>query len=145
MTLRERDGNFFGDSQSDIPEVLKKYSHDSYITEHYQDAMCSCAHKEFSLLVDDNEGAAVRICKSCKKEHPIGDSAKYLEAAELKECECPCGSGIFEITAGVSLYSGNEDVRWLYLGCRCPKCGLIACYADWKNEYQGYKKLLSMI
>lgn len=32
----------------------------------------------------------------------------------------------------------RDDVRWLYLGCRCVTCGLTACYGDWKNEYPGY-------
>ena len=142
MALKKRDSNFFGDAQSDIPEVLIEYSRDGYVAEHFQDAICTCGHKVFRLLVDDNEGAALRICASCKNEHPICDSADYLEDAELEECECPCGQGTFEITAGVALYSDSEDVRWLYLGCRCPKCGLTACYADWKNEYEGYSELL---
>jgi hypothetical protein len=77
--------------------------------------------------------------------HPIGDSAEYLDDAQLEECECPCGHGSFEITAGVSLYKSSEDVRWFYLGCRCPVCGLIACYGDWKNEFEDYRKLLSRV
>jgi len=145
MVLKKRGDNFFGENQSDIPEVLKTYSQNGYLTEHFQDAACSCGHKLFRLFVDDNEGAATRICELCKHEHPIGDSADYLEDAELEECECPCGHGLFEITAGVSLYSDSDDVRWLYLGCRCPKCGLTACYADWKNEFEGYQDLLKMI
>ncbi len=145
MALKKRGNNFFSDSQFDIPEVLKKYSEHGYLAEHFQDAVCSCGHKLFRLFVDDNEGAGIRICASCKYEHPIGDSADYLEGAELEDCECPCGQGIFEITAGISLYRDSEDVRWLYLGCRCPECGLTAVYADWKNEYEGYRNLLKLI
>jgi hypothetical protein len=145
MALRKSGSNFIGDCQSDIPEALKKYSQDGYLAEHFQDAICTCGHRLFRLMVDDNEGAAIRICESCEKEHPIGDSADYLEDAELEECECPCGNGIFEITAGVALYTDSEAVRWLYLGCRCPKCGLTACYADWKNEFEGYLDFLKMI
>ena len=62
--------------------------------------------------------------------------------AELGECTCPCGHEEFEITVGVSLYEGSEDVKWLYLGCRCPKCGLTATYGDWKNEFVGYKDVV---
>ena len=47
-----------------------------------------------------------------------------------------------EVTAGVLLYDDSEDVRWRYLGCRCPSCGLTACYGDWKNEFEGYRELL---
>ncbi len=42
----------------------------------------------------------------------------------------------------MSLYEGSEDVRWLYVGCRCPACGLTAVYGDWKNEFNGYRDLL---
>jgi hypothetical protein len=145
MSIKKRDNNLYSEAQSDIPEVLKIYSQEGYKVEHFQDAKCVCGHRLFQLFVDDNEGAAVRVCESCKNEHPIGDSGEYLEDAELEECECPCGNGKFEITAGVSLYQGSNDVRWLYIGCRCPKCGLTACYADWKNEYEGFSDFLKMI
>ncbi len=39
----------------------------------------------------------------------------------------------------------SADVRWLYLDCRCVKCSLVGCYADWKNEYNGYEQLLAMM
>ena len=81
----------------------------------------------------------------CMAEHPIGDSNEYLDEAELEECACPCGGKEFEITVGVSLYEESEDVRWLYLGCRCPKCGLTAVYGDWKNEFNGYRDLLARV
>ncbi len=67
-------------------------------------------------MLDDNEGAAIRICSACNTEHAIGDSEDFLEDASLEECACPCGSESFEITIGVSLYDDNEDVKWLYLG-----------------------------
>jgi hypothetical protein len=48
----------------------------------------------------------------CGSEHPIGDSAEYLANAEPEECECPSGGGSFEITAGVALHGGSDDVKW---------------------------------
>jgi hypothetical protein len=68
-----------------------------------------------------------------------------MEEAEPTECECPCGSSVFEITVGVALYRESEDVRWLYVGCRCVECGLTACYGDWKSEYLDYRKLLARV
>jgi hypothetical protein len=104
-----------------------------------------CGGKLFWLFLDDTQGAAVRICVSCDDEHPIGDSQAFLEEAELEECVCPCGEDEFEVTAAVSLYEGSADVKWFYLGCRCPKCGLVACYGDWKNEFEGYQELLDKV
>ncbi len=146
MALRKKGKFFYGDSQFDIREIVLNYSKkNGYPSSHYGDAACTCGSKLFQLILDDEAGAAVRICTACGVQHPIGDSQDYLDEAKLGECECPCGSGIFEITAGVALYEDSEDVRWLYLGCRCPECGMAACYGDWKNEYLGYQELLSRI
>jgi len=146
MAIEKRGQHSYGDNQADIRTELITYSkHNAYVAEHFAEAVCVCGHKTFHLVVDDEEGAAIRICTACEEQHPIGDSKEYLEDAELEECECPCGEEAFEITAGVALYAESNDVKWLYLGCRCPACGLTACYADWKNEYEGYEKLLANI
>ena len=146
MALKKRGRFSYGDSQQDISAELANYAQrNGYSAAHFADAVCACGHRSFRLSVDDTEGAAVRECCSCKKSHPIGDSAEYLADASLEECECPCGSGAFEITVDVALYDGSEDVRWIYIGCRCPACGVTACYADWKNEFEDYRQLLANV
>jgi hypothetical protein len=146
MALKKRGNYRYGDSQADIRAELLRYSKaNAYMAHHFADAVCKCGGKLFRLALDGNEGAAVRICVACKAEHPIGDRDEFLEDAELGECACPCGNEEFEITVGVSLYEGSEDVKWHYLGCRCPKCGLTAAYGDWKNEYVGYQELLARV
>ena len=146
MALRKKGKYYYGDSQSDIENELLRYSNlNGYPANYYADAACICGSKLFNLKLDDNEGAAVRICVACKSDHPIGDSSEYLTDAELEACECICGSDVFEIKAGVSLYEGSEDVKWIYIGCRCENCGLLGCYGDWKNEYIGFRKLLNQI
>ncbi|RLS56376.1 MAG: hypothetical protein DWH91_06865 [Planctomycetota bacterium] len=146
MTHQKRGKRYFGDSQADIRDEILRYSQlNEYLVQHFADAICACGSNTFRLALDDNEGAAVRICTQCKSEHAIGDSEDFLDDASLEECECPCGSEAFEITIGVSLYDGSEDIKWLYLGCRCPKCGLTAVYGDWKNEFIGYKEFLARV
>ncbi len=146
MPLRKRGKYRYGDSQEDIRAEILRYSRgEEYLAQHYADAVCRCGGTRFSLLLDDTEGAAVRVCAACADEHPIGDSDEFLGEAELEECACPCGNEEFEITVGVSLYDDSEDVRWLYVGCRCPKCGLTAVYGDWKNEFNGYRELLARV
>jgi hypothetical protein len=146
MVLTKKKGHFYGDSHPDIRDRLLTYSRENgYAAEHFADPVCVCGGQLFNLLIDENEGAAVRVCTACQHEHPMGDSEEFLENAELEECECLCGSGRFELTVGVALYEGSEDVRWLYIGCRCPACGLTACYADWKNESEGYADLLGRV
>ncbi len=144
--LKRRGKYWYGERQADVREMLERYSRKAgYPADHFGDASCSCSGTLFRLELDDNEGAAVRICARCGSRHAIGDSAEYLQDAELQECACPCGHEAFEITAAVSLYEGSEDVRWLYLGCRCPECGLTAVYGDWKNEFIGYQALLAKV
>ena len=146
MALKKRGKYRYGDSQADIRAELVRYSKaNAYLAQHFADANCKCGSKLFCLTLDDNEGAAVRTCVACNTEHPIADSDKFLGEAQLAECACPCGGEEFEITVGVSLYEDSEDVRWLYVGCRCSKCGLTAVYGDWKNEFNGYQELLARV
>ena len=145
MAVVKRGKHWYGQSQADIRTDLRRYSKGGYPVQHFADAVCQCGHNRFLLKLDDNEGAAVRTCVACNQERPIGESADYLDGAELQECECPCGASVFEITAGVSLYSDSDDVRWLYLGCRCSSCGLLGCYGDWKNEFEDFEKLLARV
>jgi hypothetical protein len=146
MGLKKRGKYRYGDGQADIrAEVLRYSKTNGYLAHHFADAICTCGGQLFRLALDDDEGAAIRICVACKAEHPIGDSEEFLEEAELGECACPCGEEEFQITVGISLYEDSEDVRWLYLGCRCPKCGLTAVYGDWKNEFNGYRDLLARV
>lgn len=75
----------------------------------------------------------------------MGDSAAFMAEADLEQCACPCGGESLEIRVGVALYAGSEDVRWLYIGCRCPACALTAVYFDWKDEFEGYRGLLARV
>jgi hypothetical protein len=147
MALRKRGKWRYGDSQADIRAEIVRYSKENvYLAEHFADAVCVCGGRVFGLLVDDTAGVASRVCIACDAEaHPIGDSTEFMDEAEEEECACPCGQEAFEITVGVSLYADSEDVRWLYLGCRCPACGLTAVYGDWKNEFNGYRELLARV
>jgi hypothetical protein len=146
MSLVKRGEWWYGTSQADIRAELLRYSQGvGYPTQHFADAVCVCGDRTFHLHLDENEGVAVRACAACGNEHPMGDSAEYLAEAELEECECLCGGSDFEVTAGVSLYEDSEDVKWLYIGCRCPICGLTACLGDWKNQAEGYRTLLDQI
>ena len=146
MALRKKGKFYYGDSQSDIREELIRYSQlNKYTAVHFVDAVCICGGKLFNLALDEDAGVAVRRCINCQNEHPIGDSDEFLEDAELEDCECPCGSRTFEITVGVALYESSNDVKWIYIGCRCKNCGLTACYGDWKNEYINFSELLNRV
>jgi hypothetical protein len=146
MPLRKKGKWWFGDSQADIRSELARLGKlNEYVPTVFADAKCACGSNLFRLALDDEQGAAVRTCSSCDTEHPIGDSDEYVAEAELQECTCVCGQNVFEITVGVSLYDESDDVRWLYIGCRCPSCDLTGCYGDWKNEFIDYRELLKRV
>ncbi|WP_395004607.1 hypothetical protein [Undibacterium sp.] len=144
--LTKQGKHYYGESQADLPDEITRYSKlNGYPAQYFSDAICTCGASKFRLELDENEGAAVRHCVSCGGAHPIGDSGEYLEGAELEECGCPCGNDDLEITVGVALYDQSNDVRWLYIGCRCPVCSLAAVYGDWKNEFSGFRALLDQV
>ena len=146
MGLRKRGRFWYGDSQTDIRDEIVRFGKlNEYVPTRFADARCSCGCFVFRLQLDEAAGAAVRVCTGCSRSHPIGDSEEYLSDAELEECECPCGGEQFEITAGVHLYADSQSVKWLYVGGRCPACGLKAVYGDWKNEFEDVSELLARV
>jgi hypothetical protein len=148
MALRKRGKWWYADSQADIPVELARVGElNEYVPTQFADARCTCGSNTFRLRLDDAAGAAERTCVAtgCGKAHAIGDSADYLAEAELEDSQCVCGGTEFEITVGVALYQGSDDVKWLYVGCRCPACGLTGCYGDWKNEFEDYRALLARV
>lgn len=146
MALQKRGGHYFGNSQDDIRTEVVRFSNlNGYEATQFADALCNCGGRLFHLVMDEDEGAAVRTCIKCGGRHAIADSAEYLADAELEDYGCLCGEDHFEITAGISLYPASQDVRWLYIGCRCPSCGLTGVYGDWKNEYLDYRALLAKV
>jgi hypothetical protein len=147
VALQKRGKWRYGDNQADIRAEIIRYSKKTgYLAHHFADAVCQCGGKLFFLYMDDTAGVASRQCIACDAEaHPIGNSADFMDESEEDECVCPCGQQTFEITIGVSLYDDSEDVRWLYVGCRCTACGLTAVYGDWKNEFNGYRELLARV
>jgi hypothetical protein len=151
MALKKQGKYWYGDDHTDVRAELESYSRqNAYPIDNYVDVKCKCGKDRFYLLTDEDAGVAVRQCVNCGDEHLMGDSADYSDEAEVGQHECICEKDKFEIVAGIHRYrnddnSLSDDVRWLYIGCRCPSCGLVGCYADWKNEFNDYAKLLELM
>jgi len=146
MTLRKKRQYWYGDHYEDLQAEIRRFSQErGYPAAHFAVAQCACGADTFHLYSDDEAGAAVRVCSGCERQHAIGDSEDYLREAELQKSVCVCDTETLQIAVGVSLYEGSSDVRWLYVGCRCPSCGIVGVYADWKNEYIGFEDLLRRV
>lgn len=145
MALKKRGKYWYGDSQEDIRGELVRYGKlDDEVPTHFQDVKCACGSITFALRIDGEEGAAIRRCKVCDREHSICDGDEIASAAQLQSAECICGQDAFEITVGVSLQDSSEDVRWIYVGCHCPTCGMLGNYGDWPSESPDYRKVLAL-
>lgn len=123
-----------GDRPEDIAEFLKAYSSDGYKVHEFRLAKCDCGSVEFELEADDDDGVARRTCISCRKAHHICDSAEYWDDADPETWKCvECGSKHANVGVGFSIYDDDPTgIRWLYVGERCAKCGVLGCFAGWK-------------
>ena len=118
-----------------------------YVAKHFAMPICKvCSNDTFTIVMNENEGVAARICTRCHYEHGIGDSDDFIDdIEEVYSIQCTCGSDQFKMMAGLALYDDSESARWLYIGCECSACGLSGVYGDWKNEFDSYQRLLEKI
>lgn len=128
-------------------QIIDYSQKNKYVAEQFASAKCRrCQCDTFTIVMNENEGVAARICTSCDSEHSIADSTDSIhDVEEVYPIECTCGENEFKVLAGVALFKGKEDVRWFYLGCECTACGLSGVYGDWKSESGEYRKLLNNI
>jgi len=146
MTIDTSGKWWVGTSPDDIREYLVALTKDSYLVNEFRLARCDCGVKAFRLEADDGEGAARRTCVSCGKEHFICDSQECWADAEPEPWRCiECGSEEANVGVGFSLYADGENVRWLYVGVRCARCGILGSFADWKVGYGPSLQLMDRV
>jgi hypothetical protein len=131
-----------GENFNDIIEFMKALTQEGYPAEEVKPSICECGHRYFRLEADSQEGCARRICTSCKKSSFIGDSHRYWEDASPEQIRCPCGNDSFEIGIAFA-FRESGDVRWIYVGQRCEKCGILGSYVDWKIDDSPTDELLT--
>lgn len=76
------------------------------------------------------EGCAETTCLECgRRDFELG-SGDVAEAADLQPTRCPCGGDTFDVAAGLAVRDTGE-IRWIYLGVRCVRDGVLGCPVDW--------------
>ncbi len=139
----DKSGEFWkGNSIEDIKEYLIAYSEDQYPVKKVVISKCDkCNCEEFLLEYDQDEGVVKAVCNSCETVKYIADSKEYFEEAEPEEYEClECKTNYANVAVGLA-YRENGDVKWVYVGIRCPKCGMLGSINDWKINYGPTKEL----
>ncbi|MCE9670018.1 hypothetical protein LY474_19655 [Myxococcus stipitatus] len=134
MALTRKGEYFHGDSRVDLRPFLERFSAEGpYAVDRMEALLCECGAEVLELLIDDVEGVGAQRCPRCSLVVALGDCEEFLDQAAPLRCECPCGGAVFELLTGVSFYAGTTDSRWFYVAGRCPNCGLVGCYGDWKT------------
>ncbi len=133
-----------GSDFSDLAEYIRVLTEEGYPAETIVQSVCTCGHSVFRLFVDADEGCAQRRCMACGEATFIGDSAEYWDEAEPKKVRCPCKHDQFEVGVGFS-FRDNDEVKWITVGERCMRCGVLGSAVDWKIDYEPSRHLLTMV
>jgi hypothetical protein len=137
---------WIGSEPADIRGFLEAYAPEGYEVHDFRLAACPCGSDSFHLDADDNEGVAKRSCIKCSAEHFLCDSEEYWDEAGSEHWKCvDCTSEETNVGVGFSLYEDDHEIRWLYVGCRCAKCGVLGCFAGWKIAYAPSRHLLDKV
>jgi hypothetical protein len=145
MTIDKSGKWWRGSEFGDVVQYLREYTADGYPVRSVVQCVCECRGTAFKLEGDRDEGCARRTCVACERQAFIGDSAEFWDEAKPKLCRCPACKGVaFEIGVGFSLRD-DGDVRWITIGQRCLKCGLLGSFVDWSIDYGPADHLLRQI
>lgn len=124
-----------GDSESDIAEYLKLYSQNE--VSDTKNVVCShCGDHDFLISIDDKEGAIEVTCTNCYTKKLLLDSEEYWDKCKPHKGKCTiCKNKSYNVMVGfVRREDGN--VKWIYIGNRCTKCGTLGSYGDWGINYE---------
>lgn len=146
MSAKKRGRYWYGEDAADLRIEIARFAElNGYAATEFAEAICACGQRTFSLSMDQDAGVAVRTCIACSHQHVMLDGQEYLAEADLIEYGCPCNGNGLNLSVGIALYEDSQDVRWVYVGGFCPKCGLIGVYGDWKNEFEDFRTLLAAV
>ena len=134
-----------GENASDLAEYLQLAKPGGYRVDRVLAVVCGdCAGTTFKLRADGDEGGVERTCAGCTKSVLMLDTGDLWDDMDPTTIECPCGSDLFEVSVGFSIRAG-EEIRWVSVGQRCAKDGVLGYCADWKINYGPTKHLLASI
>jgi hypothetical protein len=130
-----------GTEVADLDNFLRTFTAKGYPVDRFVHPTCSCGNAAFRLIAGAD--CAQRVCASCGAESFVCDSGEYWDHADPDECACPCGGEVFELAVGFSHVDAItpegepfRTIKWVTVGARCVKCGILGVYADWKIDYE---------
>lgn len=125
MTLTRKGKHWYGSEDDDICAVIQSFSdRNGYLATDYRASVCVCGSTLFRLFDDEEAGVARRDCVSCGKSHLMGDSAEYVDEAELEAHWCLCGMSLWQSI----LVSRCTPTRAMCAGCTSAAVARTACW-----------------
>ena len=136
MALIKKGNYYYGDNQDDLALELKRYAErNKYPADEITEIKCkNCGYQYFNIFSDNDESGALCKCVNCSENNFIRDSQEFMNLEELDNHECMCGNADFAISVVTSFYQATNDVRWVYIGGYCAKCGMVGNYIDWNDR-----------
>jgi hypothetical protein len=134
MSINRRGKWWKGTEFADVAEYLRELQPGGYAVDEVRQSVCACGGRQFRILVDREDELAKRICVECAAEQFIADSGDFWAEADPEPVRCSCRKNIFEIGVGFA-FGGRDWVRWMSVGLRCTKCGILGSPFDWKADY----------
>jgi hypothetical protein len=131
-----------GNNIEDIKDYLIAYSESAYPVQKVAISKCNkCGCEEFLVEFDWDEGVSRVICKSCETIKYLADSQENWNDIKPRKYKCvECKSTHANVGIGYA-YRENGDIKWVYIGVRCSKCGILGSVTDWKIDFSPTKEI----
>jgi len=125
-----------GSEYADIETYLRELQPGGYAVDRVIQAKCECGCITFGLEVDQDEELARTTCAACKKQAFVTDSEEHWAEASPRKMQCPGRHAVYEVGLGLCVRDGEDGqwVRWMSLGARCARCGILSSPLDWKSD-----------
>lgn len=132
----------YGSSLEDLDEYLRDLQPAGYPVDHVVESICrSCGGRAFRLLTAGGHGAE-RTCVDCGAKAYIASSGEYWMDEAAEAVVCVCGNDTFAVAMAYSMYAGDEYVRAIGVGVRCPRDRILGAPAEWNNRTHPSRHLL---
>jgi hypothetical protein len=121
---------------ADLPEYLIAVTEEGYPATRFRHSVCSCQCESFKVEFNEDEDVALRTCSACAQKEYMLESEQFwpeVDEADIELLTCgACKGDMFNICSGFSMRDGDEDVKWVTVGCRCIVCGQFDVFLDLK-------------
>lgn len=148
MAIENTEGICKGENIYDLMEYTKLYTEKTGNPSNILiEPKCDCSNNHFYIEVIQGISAIKRRCSKCGQEAFIADSEKHWPNYRPETVKCSCNNKEFELVVAFSMRTSifYKEVKWITVGQRCVKCGILGSSVGWKIDYSPSGHLLDKI